>query len=94
MNLVGMVMNAFRSATPRMATSHAGYHPSDPKLLEFLGLKQQTRAGVSMDHYEMMALPGVYRGIEIISNKMAAIPFYVFEQNEDETKTFDRSHPS
>lgn len=59
-----------------------------------LGLNSQTLSGTRMGHYDMMTIPTVFRGIDIISNAVARVPFYVFKVNEDGTREFAKRHTS
>lgn len=94
MNLAEMILDSVSAVRGRMAVRESGYHTSDPRLLNMLGFSGTTTAGVSMNHSEMIGLPAIKRGIEILSNKVASVPFYVFKNNPDETKTWDKKHPS
>lgn len=94
MNLAEMILDSVSAVRGRMALKESGYHPSDPRLMDMLGLSGTTKAGVRMDHTEMIGLPAIKRAIEILSNKVAAVPFYVFRNNADETKTWDKRHPA
>lgn len=98
MNIVQEVRRSFRSVigspVPSQATSQGGYHPKDPRLLELLGLRKSTNAGVTVDHYDMIGLPNIFRGIEIISNKVSGIPFTVQQKIGENSWENDPSHPS
>lgn len=72
-----------------------GAHPGDPALKKILGMGSQTKAGVSIDHDSVMGLPAVMRGVNIVSNGVAKVPFYVFKNNADDAgRTWDKSHVS
>ena len=70
-----------------------GTNPRDPAIAKILGLGRQSSAGVDVDHVKVMALPAVKRAVEIITNKIFGMPWYVFEEHE-EGRLFDKQHPS
>jgi HK97 family phage portal protein len=68
-------------------------NPRDPAIAKMLGFGNSTKSGVSVDHDKVLALPAITRGINIISNAMAKLPWYVFRELPD-GREFDKSHPS
>jgi HK97 family phage portal protein len=58
-----------------------------------LGLGNQNTAGVSVTHEKVMALPAIKRAVQIITDKMFGMPWYVFREEED-GRLFDRDHPA
>ena len=75
------------------ATSIDPIHPRDPALARMFGFGNATFSGVDITHEKVMAIPAVLRGVSIISNGMAKLPFYVFREDDD-GHTWDRTHPS
>jgi HK97 family phage portal protein len=71
-----------------------GHHPRDPAVAKMFGLGTTTAAGVKVSHDTTMAIPAVFRGINIISNSLARIPFYVFEVDKEEGKKYAKGHTS
>jgi HK97 family phage portal protein len=75
------------------ATSIDPIHPRDPALAKLFGLGTGTFSGVDVNHDKVLALPAIMRGVSIISNGMAKLPFYVFRE-QDDGHDWDKSHPS
>lgn len=71
-----------------------GVHPKDPKVARFFGVGTPTAAGVKVSHDSTMAIPAIYRGINIIANGLSRVPFYVFKQDEDGNHSFAKGHTS
>lgn len=75
------------------AISLSGSHPRDPAVARMLGAGTQNTAGVKVTHEKVMALPAIKRAVQIITDKMFGMPWYVFRELED-GREFDRSHPA
>lgn len=73
--------------------SLAGGHPRDPAIAKMLGMGRENTAGVTVTHEKVMALPAIKRAVQIITDKMFGMPWYVFREQED-GREFDRSHPA
>jgi HK97 family phage portal protein len=58
-----------------------------------LGMGRENSAGVSVTHEKVMALPAIKRGVQIITDKMFGMPWYVFEEMAD-GRTWNRKHPA
>lgn len=67
-------------------------HPRDAAISKMLGVGGKTEAGVRVDHLSVMGLPAVMRAVNILSNGVAKVPFYVFKESEDGGRTWDRKH--
>lgn len=88
-------MRLFSSLRRMLGFTVDGTHPRDPGLANLFRLGPDEKAGISVDHNNVMALPAVMRAVSIISNGVAKVPFYVFKQQDGgESQTWDRSHPS
>src|SRR5690606_3492316 len=46
-----------------------------------------------VDHTRVMAIPAIKRGVQIITDKIYGMPWYVFEEQSD-GREFSRNHPS
>lgn len=68
-------------------------HPRDPEILKLLRVGQPTNAGVRVDHDTVMAIPAIKRAVQIITDKMFGMPWYVFEEHED-GREYAKNHPS
>ena len=84
-----MILEAFASMWSAL-TLDAG-NPRDPAIAKMLGYGKQNTAGVTVTEEKVMALPAVKRGIQIITDKMFGMPWYVFEETKD-GRTWDRTH--
>jgi len=73
--------------------SLSGAHPRDPAVARMLGLGRENTAGVQVTHEKVMALPAIKRAVQIITDKMYGMPWYVFREEED-GREFDRDHPA
>lgn len=71
-----------------------GMHPKDPGIAKMFGFGTPTAAGVRVTHETTLALPAVYRAINIISNAVSGIPFYVFKQDKEGNRDFATGHTS
>jgi len=63
--------------------SLAGGHPRDPAIAKMLGFGTANTAGVQVTHEKVLALPAIKRAVQIITDKMFGMPWYVFEERED-----------
>jgi HK97 family phage portal protein len=86
-----MIAEAF--AALFSATTISAKHPRDPSIAKMFGLGNSNTAGVLVNHEKVMALPAIKRGVEIVSNKLFSMPWYVFRETV-EGRTWDKSHPS
>jgi HK97 family phage portal protein len=86
-----MILEAFASMFSSI--SFAGSHPRDPAVAKMMGLGKQNTAGVNVTHEKVMALPAIKRAVQIITDKMYGMPWYVFEEDGD-TRTWERTHPA
>jgi len=75
------------------ALTFDGTNPRDPAIRKMLGLGMDTKAGVQIDHTRVMAIPAIKRAVQIITDKMYGMPWYVFKESPD-GREFDTSHPS
>lgn len=75
------------------AISLSGSHPRDPAVARILGLGMQNTAGVAVSHDKVIAMPAIKRAVQIITDKMFGMPWYVFREQED-GREFERSHPA
>jgi HK97 family phage portal protein len=75
------------------AISFAGSHPRDPAIAKMLGFGKENSAGVSVTEEKVLALPAIKRAIQIITDKMFGMPWYVFEEKED-GRDWYRQHAS
>lgn len=75
------------------ALTFDGSNPRDPTIAKILGINAKTNSGVRVDHHTVMGLPAIMRAVNIISNGVAKVPFYVFRHQGD-AKTWDREHPA
>ena len=88
MNLASGLVGAISAAL-----AFDGSNPRDPAIAKILGLDAKTKSGANVNHQTVMGLPAVMRAVNIVSNGVAKVPFYVFKHS-GEAKTWDRSHPS
>lgn len=86
-SIAGALSNLFSSI------SIDGSNPRDPALAKILGLGMQSKSGVQVTHEKVLALPAVIRAINIISNGMAKLPWYVFQEQKD-GREYAKDHPS
>lgn len=73
--------------------SFDGVHPRDPVIKEILGLGQKSTSGVDVDYRKVLAIPAVKRGVQIVTDKIFGMPWYVFSEHED-GREFAKSHPA
>lgn len=73
--------------------SLAGSHPRDPAIARMLNMGKANTAGVAIDEERVMALPAIKRAVQIITDKMFGLPWYVFNEKTD-GREFNRNHPS
>lgn len=73
--------------------SLSGAHPRDPAVAKMLGYGKENTAGVTVTHEKVMALPAIKRAVQIITDKMFGMPWYVFDEQED-GREFVRDHPA
>lgn len=71
-----------------------GSHPKDPGVAKLFGFGQSTNAGVRVNHDSVMAIPAIFRGINIISNSVSRVPFYVFKTDEEGYQSYATGHTS
>lgn len=71
-----------------------GTNPSDPAISKMLGLGMETTAGVQVSHERVMAIPAIKRGVQIVTDKMFGMPWYVFRKDSEDNLSYDKSHPS
>lgn len=76
-----MIVEAFSSMFS--AISFAGSHPRDPAIAKMLGFGRENSSGVAVTEHKVLALPAIKRAIQIITDKMFGMPWYVFEEKED-----------
>lgn len=88
------VFRAIESAASMAVRRFDGAHPRDPNVAKFFGLGASTAAGVKVSHETTIALPAVYRGINIVANGLSSIPFYVFEEDKEGNREFAKGHTS
>lgn len=86
-----MILESFSSMLASL--SFAGSHPRDPVFARLLGMGTSNNAGVRVDEQSVMALPAIKRAVQIITDKMFGMPWYVFNELED-GKEFNRNHPA
>lgn len=75
------------------AESFDGNHPKDPAVRKMFGFNNQNTAGVSVTEETVLALPAIKRAVQIVTDKMFGMPWYVFEEQAD-GREFERSHPA
>ncbi len=73
------------------ALSIAGSHPRDPAIARMLNVGKGNSAGVTIDEQRVMALPAIKRAVQIITDKMFGLPWYVFNEKPD-GREFNRNH--
>lgn len=78
-------------ATILGSISLSGAHPRDPAIARMLGMGMQNKAGAKVDHDTVIALPAIKRAVQIITDKLYGMPWYVFREQVD-GREFDRSH--
>jgi HK97 family phage portal protein len=88
-----MIVDALSAFFRGCAESIDPIHPKDPALARLFGLGNTTQSGVRMDEHKVMALPAVIRGVNVVSNGLMKLPFYVFRETTD-GRTWDKSHVS
>ena len=88
-----MIAEAISGFVRQAATTISPTHPRDPALARMFGFGKNTSSGVSVDEDKVLALPAVWRAVNIISNSMMKLPFYVYRERE-EGREYDRNHPS
>lgn len=76
-----MILEAVASMFSSLTFS--GSHPRDPAIAKLLGLGSQNTAGVNVTHEKVMAIPAIKRAVQIITDKMYGMPWYVFQEQED-----------
>ena len=86
-----MILEAFSDMWS--AISLDGRNPKDPTIAKFLGLGKENSAGVQVTEEKVLALPAIKRAVQIVTDKMFGMPWYVFEENED-GRTWVREHSS
>jgi len=86
-----LIVEAFNSMLA--AISLAGSHPRDPAIAKMLGGGLTNSAGVKVTVDKILALPAIKRGIQIITDKLFGLPWYVLEINED-GRQYSRNHPA
>lgn len=70
-----------------------GTNPRDPAISAMLGLGREATSGVSVTHDTVMAIPAVKRAVQIITDKIFGMPWYVFREEAD-GREWDRTHPA
>lgn len=73
--------------------SLSGGHPRDPAIARMLGFGAANTAGVQVTHMKVLALPAIKRAVQIISDKLYGMPWYVFREETD-GREFERAHPA
>jgi len=86
-----MILEAVASMFSSISLS--GTHPRDPAVARMLGLSGQNTAGVAVTHDKVMALPAIKRAVQIITDKMYGMPWYVFEE-QGESRNWIKNHPA
>lgn len=84
-----MILEAFSSMLASL--SFAGSHPRDPVLAKLLGMGTSNHAGVTVTAESVLALPAIKRAVQIITDKMFGMPWYVFNELED-GREFNKDH--
>lgn len=84
-----MILEAFASMWSALTLD--GGNPRDPAIAKMLGYGKQNTAGVTVTEEKVMALPAIKRGVQIITDKMFGLPWYVFEESQS-GRTWDRTH--
>ena len=69
-------------------------HPRDPALARMFGMGQATRSGMPVNEENVMGLPAVMRAVNIISNGIMKLPWFVYEENDDDSREYDMGHAS
>ena len=80
-------------ATLFSSISLSGAHPRDPAIARMLGMGMQNKAGAKVDHDTVIALPAIKRAVQIITDKMFGMPWYVFAEQLD-GREFQKDHPA
>lgn len=80
-------------ATILGSISLSGAHPRDPAIAKMLGMGMQNKAGAKVDHDTVIALPAIKRAVQIITDKLYGMPWYVFREEVD-GREFERDHPA
>lgn len=86
-----MILEAFASMWS--ALSIPGSAPKDPAIAKMLGYGRDNAAGVAVTEEKVMALPAIKRAVQIITDKMFGMPWYIFKENED-GRDWYRDHPA
>lgn len=86
-----MILEAF--AEMFSAISIDGNNPRDPALAKMLGLGMQSKSGIQVTHDKVLALPAIFRAMNIISNGMAKLPWCVKKKTETGSEE-DKTHPA
>lgn len=71
-----------------------GLHPRDPGIAKMFGIGNMTASGVKVSHDSTMAIPAIYRAMNIIANGVSRVPFYVFKNDDDGGRQFSKGHTS
>jgi HK97 family phage portal protein len=90
-------INKFRNSlfgTIQAAVTSESFHPRDATLARLFGSGQPTHSGQRVSHDTAIAIPAIYRGVNIVSNAVANVPFYVFENDANEGQKFAKRHTS
>jgi HK97 family phage portal protein len=86
-----MILEAFASMFSSL--SFGGAHPRDPAIAKMLGMGSRNTAGVAVSHEKVIAIPAIKRAIQIITDKMYGMPWYVFTETPD-GREWNRTHPA
>lgn len=86
-----MILKAF--AEMYSAITLDGVNPKDPAIAKMLGMGRENAAGTQVTEQKVMALPAIKRAVQIITDKMFGMPWYVFEETKDGREWY-RNHPS
>jgi HK97 family phage portal protein len=84
-----MLVESFLTAFSALTLSPT--NPKDPAIAKILNIGKQNTAGVQINEDRVMALPAIKRAVQIITDKMFGLPFYVFNEKVD-GREFNRNH--
>lgn len=76
------------------AVTSSSHHPREAALARMFGAGTPTHSGQRVDHDSAIAIPAIYRGVNIISNAVANVPYYVFQNDDLQRKVFAKGHTS
>lgn len=68
-------------------------NPKDPAIAKILGMGRENSAGTQVTEMKVLALPAIKRAVQIVTDKMFGMPWFVFEENKD-GRDWIREHQS